>query len=106
MRSADASQQARRVSIHAAFHNPMLAIGGERDLLVVITILLAMLMFAGASWTTTVVSLACWVLGIVALQRLAKVDPQFSRVYLRHLRYRSQYAASSHAVAMASHKTV
>jgi type IV secretory pathway TrbD component len=92
--------QRRQIPIHDALVQPMLMIGAERDLVVFMTILLAMLVFACATWICTVVALICWVAAIVVLQRLARVDSQFSRVYLRHLKYRSRYSATSHAAAL------
>jgi type IV secretion system protein TrbD len=87
--------QLRLIPIHDAFIRPMLMIGAERDLVVITTVLLAMLTFACASWRITICGFACWVVAIAILQRLANVDPQFSKVYLRHLSYRSKYPATS-----------
>jgi len=50
----------------------------------------------------TVVGVVFWGLSLAALQRAAKTDPQFTRVYLRHTRYRAYYAAQSRATSRLS----
>jgi|SRR5580658_4142865 type IV secretory pathway TrbD component len=92
--------QTRQIPIHDAFLNPMLMNGAERDLVVLMTTLLAMLVFAYSSLTITIAALACWTVAIVVLRRLAKVDSQFSRVYFRHLKYQSRYCAGTYAVTL------
>jgi type IV secretion system protein VirB3 len=44
----------------------------------------------------TLIGASIWLVCVWGLQRMAKADPQLSRVYLRQLSYREYYGAHSH----------
>lgn len=75
---------------------PILLMGAERELLLISAIIAAVLVLSLQQLLFTVVGVVFWCLSLAVLQRAAKADPQFSRVYLRHARYRGYYAAQSH----------
>ena len=81
---------------------PILLMGAERELLLISAIVAAVLVLSLQQLLFTVVGVVFWCLSLAALQRAAKADPQFSRVYLRHTRYRAYYAAQSHPNALLS----
>jgi type IV secretion system protein VirB3 len=74
---------------------PILLMGAERELLLISAIVAAVLILSLQQLLFTVVGVVFWCLSLAALQRAAKADPQFSRVYLRHTRYRAYYEAQS-----------
>ena len=81
---------------------PILLMGAERELLLTSGVIAAVLVLSLQQLLFTVVGVVFWCLSLAALQRAAKADPQFSRVYLRHARYRAYYAAQSRVTARIS----
>jgi type IV secretory pathway TrbD component len=96
------NEQARTIPIHTSLIRPILLMGAERELVLISAIIAAVLVMSLERLLFTVVGVVFWALSLAALQRAAKSDPQFSRVYLRHTRYRSYYAAQSRATARVS----
>ena len=78
----------RTIPIHLSLIRPILLMGAERELVLISGILAAVLVMSLARLLFTVVGVVFWGLSLAALQRAAKSDPQFTRVYLRHTRYR------------------
>lgn len=83
---------ARKVSIYRALNRPNLLMGGERKLVQ------SLMAFCGVVGISNPASLPTWaIVGTVyfvclgALRKLAKKDPDFSRVYQRQLRYQPYY---------------
>ena len=73
--------------------------GAERELVLITGIIAAVLVLSLQRPLFVAVGVVLWIVGLAALQRAAKVDPQMSRVYLRHLRYRAYYSAQSSVTA-------
>jgi type IV secretory pathway TrbD component len=92
----------RTIPVHASLMRPILMMGAERELLMISGIIAAVLVMSLERLLFTVVGVVFWCLSLAALQRAAKADPQFSRVYLRHARYRAFYAAQSRVTARIS----
>lgn len=89
----------RTLPIHQSFLQPLLMLGAERELIILSAILAAMLIFSLASLYFAILGIAFWVASLAMLQRVATIDPQMSRVYFRHVRYRNYYPACAHAHA-------
>jgi type IV secretory pathway TrbD component len=92
----------RTIPIHLSLIRPILLMGAERELVLISGILAAVLVMSLARLLFTVIGVVFWALSLGALQRAAKSDPQFTRVYLRHTRYRAYYAAQSRATSRLS----
>ena len=92
----------RTIPVHASLMRPILLMGAERELLLTSGVIAAVLVLSLQQLLFTVVGVVFWSLSLAALQRAAKADPQFSRVYLRHARYRAYYAAQSRVSARMS----
>jgi type IV secretion system protein VirB3 len=92
----------RTIPVHASLMRPILLMGAERELVLISAIIAAVLVLSLERLLFTVVGMVFWSLSLAALQRAAKADPQFSRVYLRHARYRAYYAAQSRVTARIS----
>lgn len=60
-----------------------------------LTTIAVVLPLHGLNLPSFIVGALLWTLGMPALRWLAKVDPQFSKIYIRHLKYRSFYSARS-----------
>ena len=93
------TERPRRIAIHLSLIRPILLMGAERELVLISAILATALVMSLARLLFTVVGVVFWALSLAALQRAAKADPQFTRVYLRHTRYRAYYAAQSRATS-------
>lgn len=97
----DAADQDRSIPIHQSFLRPLLMLGAERELVILSAILSAMLVFSLANVYFAGLGILFWLSSVALFQRLAKIDPQISRVYVRHVRYRNYYPASGHPRAQA-----
>jgi type IV secretion system protein VirB3 len=87
----------RRLPIYRSLSRPQLLLGAERELVLVLGMLAAILVFAAQTLVAVLAGSALWLAGVCLLRRMAKADPFMSRVYLRHIRYRAYYPARSRA---------
>src|SRR5689334_4568629 len=85
----------RHSVIHASANRPVLLLGGDRELVLLTGMLLAMLAFALMTWWGLLLSVALWLTVIGVLRRMGKADPLLRRVYVRHVRYCDYYPARS-----------
>lgn len=85
----------RRVQFHRVLYRPQLLLGGERELVLMVTVIAIALPVNGLNIPAAVVGALVWALAMPALRWMAKRDPQMSRIYLRHVRYRAFYPAQS-----------
>ena|SRR5687768_15217510 len=84
----------RRIAIHRSLNRPHLLLGAERSLVLLAGLVTALLLFSGnISIVSITLAVTFWSGSFWALVRMAKADPQMSRVYQRHIRYRSYYNA-------------
>jgi type IV secretion system protein VirB3 len=88
------------VRVRQALLRPMLILGGERELVFTSGMLAAILVLAFGDVVLAAVGIAFWSIVLVVLQRMAKYDPQLSRVYIRHLNKRIYYPAHAHVTAL------
>jgi len=93
------SEQPRTIPVHLSLIRPILLMGAERELVLSSAIIAAVLVMSLERLIFTIAGVVFWGVSLAALQRAAKADPQFSRVYLRHVHYRAYYAAQSRATA-------
>lgn len=89
----------RRTPLHRALHRPNLILGGERELVLFTALLAGALVGVALSPIAIAVGAAVWFGCVGLLRRMAKADPQMSRVYLRQLKYRPYYPARSRPFA-------
>jgi type IV secretion system protein TrbD len=93
------SDRPRALPIHLSLIRPVLLLGAERELVLVSAIIAAVLVLSLERFVFAVAGVVFWGLSLAVLQRIAKADPRFTRVYLRHVRYRSYYPAQSRTTA-------
>jgi type IV secretion system protein TrbD len=98
---SEVRQEPRRIAIHRSLNRPHLLLGAERSLVLLTAVVTALLLFSGTvSWSAAFLAIVFWCCSFWALVRMAKADPQMSRVYQRHVRYRAYYSAHSCIEAM------
>ncbi len=93
------NDQARAIPVHVSLIRPILLMGAERELVLSSAIIAAVLVMSLERLVFTIAGVVFLSLSVATLQRAAKTDPQFSRVYLRHVRYRAYYAAQARVTA-------
>lgn len=84
-----------KVSIHDALNRPILMIGGERNLVLMLLIVAGIFIFSLAKLWAAAVGIAIWVIGQWALTRAASYDDQLSKTGPRSLKYRRFYPAQA-----------
>ncbi len=84
----------RRTPIHASLTRPLLLGGAERELVLTNgTLIAALLLGVGVHWASVTAATLLATVGHWGLRRMARHDPQLSRVFLRHIRYQDRYPA-------------
>lgn len=98
----------RRIPFHSSLNRSHLLLGGERTLVLMTGLTAVILVFsAGFKLYSIALGVAFWALAHAALVKLAKADPDMSRIYQRHLQYRAYYTARGcvHAVLLPEKKS-
>ncbi|MDA8307718.1 MAG: conjugal transfer protein TrbD [Deltaproteobacteria bacterium] len=85
----------RRVPVHRALNRPNVLLGGERELVLMTGIICFTLIVVAQTWIAFVLGIALWFVSIGFLRMMAKADPMMSRVYVRHIQFKSFYSAHS-----------
>lgn len=85
----------RRLPIHRALWRPQLIAGGERELMLGLIVFAVGLPVTTQTVFSVVVGLFLGIAGTATLRWLAKVDPQFLKVYRRAIAYRGYYPPRS-----------
>ena len=83
----------QQTPIYQAINQPILLFGAERNLVIFLAMMAAMLMWMGGSWVTFFIGLIIWVVGIYYLREMAKRDPIMSSVFRRYQKYKHFYPA-------------
>jgi type IV secretion system protein VirB3 len=83
------------IKVHAALNKPNLLLGGERELILMVGLFSALMIFIAMTWQTFFIGIALWVILSMLLRMMAKADPLMSKIYLRQLKYKNFYAAHS-----------
>ena len=85
----------RKIPIHRSLHRPNLLLGAERELILLTGLAAFTLVFVAMSPPVMAIGAFVWGVGAGLLRVLAKKDPQMSKVYIRHIRYRRYYGPHS-----------
>ncbi len=75
--------------------------GCEREPLLISAVIAVTLVFMLGNLVLAIVGVAFWVAAVGVLQRMNKADSQMTKIYLRHVKYRSFYPAQSSVAALA-----
>jgi type IV secretion system protein TrbD len=85
----------RRIAFYRALWRSQLFLGGERELVLFVTGVAILIAMNGMNLIALVTAVLLWCLAVPALRWVAKQDPQFSKVYTRHINQRRFYRARS-----------
>ncbi len=85
----------KSIKVHSALNKPNLLLGGERELMLIVGLFAAVMVFIAMTWQTFIIGMALWTILSMLLRMMAKSDPMMSKIYLRQLKYRDYYAAHS-----------
>ena len=91
----EAGSNLARSRIHRALSRPNLLMGADRELVLVTGLGSVILIFVVLTWYAALFGIAIWLVAVAALRMMAKSDPLMRKVYVRHIRYKSQYRATS-----------
>jgi type IV secretion system protein VirB3 len=83
------------IKVHSALNKPNLLLGGERELMLMVGLFSALMIFIAMTWQTFIIGIALWVTLSMLLRMMATADPLMSKIYLRQLKYKDFYAAHS-----------
>lgn len=90
----------RKIDVHLSLTRPLLMMGCEREPLLISGMIAATLVFMLGNLVLAMCGVAFWVIAVGILQRMTKADNQMSKIYLRHVKYRSFYPAQSSVNAL------
>jgi type IV secretion system protein VirB3 len=81
--------------IHPSVDRPRTILGGDRELVIFLGLISAILVFALVTWWSVLLGISLWLAGVALLVRMGKEDPLMRNVYLRHVRYVAFYPAKA-----------
>ena len=85
----------KKIPVFTALNKPNLILGADRELMLFTGLFSAMLVFLSLTWQTFIMGITLWVVVSILLRMMAKNDPMMQKVYLKHIKYNSFYAAHS-----------
>ena len=72
-----------------------LFMGGERELTIFSVFAWSLLILISFNWIAVIIGLSGYCITMFFLRRMAQKDPELSKVYLRHIKYKPYYKAHS-----------
>lgn len=90
-----AMEQRRLTPFHRALHRPQQIMGGERELMLFSMLVAGGLAISAMNLVAAVMGGVIWLVCAYALRRMAKADPNMSKVYVRQLKYGHYYGPFS-----------
>lgn len=85
----------RNTPFHRALHRPQQIMGGERELMLFSMLVAGGLIVSAMNLVAAAIGLLLWLVCVQGLRRMAKADPNMSKVYVRQLRYGNYYGPFS-----------
>ena len=85
------------VPFHQSLIKPVLYAGAERELTILIAFSSMIIWIAGKDFISIILAGLFWLIGIFLAQMAAFIDPQMTRIFIRHLRYQDRYRATEQA---------
>jgi type IV secretion system protein VirB3 len=87
--------QHHEIPIHVSANRPNQMLGADYEVVITCGVCCALLAFSLQSMVGLIISVVLWVAAVSVLRKVAKADPMFRHVYLRHIRYSDSYPARS-----------
>ncbi|MCW5220377.1 conjugal transfer protein TrbD [Verminephrobacter aporrectodeae subsp. tuberculatae] len=94
-------QPRRLTPFHRALHRPQQIMGGERELMLFSMLIAVGLIVSAMNFVATIIGLIIWFVCVQGLRKMAKADPEMSKVYIRQLKYKHYYGPFSRPFRMA-----
>lgn len=91
----EATESLRLTPLHRALHRPQQIMGCERELILFSMLIAGGLIVSALNLVATVIGITIWLVCFYVLRKMAKADPNMSKVYIRQLRYKHYYAPFS-----------
>jgi type IV secretory pathway TrbD component len=91
----EGSEARRLTPFHRALHRPQQIMGGERELMLFSMLVAGGLIVSALNMVATAIGLVLWLICVHALRKMAKSDPELSKVYIRQLKYGHYYGPFS-----------
>lgn len=91
----EASGSFRQTLFFRALHRPQQIMGGERELMLFSMLVAGGLTISAMNVVAALIGGAIWLVCVYGLRKMAKADPNMSKVYIRQLRYAHYYGAFS-----------
>jgi len=88
-----------RNPIRRSLLRPLLVLGGERELVMASGMIAAILIFSVSNLVAGIIGVSFWLISVAIFGRMAKHDPQLSKVYIRHVNKKIFYPARAHFTA-------
>ena len=88
-------EQLVTVPIRQSLIRPQHLAGAERELTLTVIMTSIALIFIALSLPAAIAGILIFVFGMSAARRMAKADPQMTKVYRRHVSYRAFYRSRS-----------
>lgn len=85
----------RETKVHRALHRPQLILGGERELMLFSALVAGGLAVASLNLVAAIAGALIWGFCAYGLRRMAKADPNLSKIFARHVKYSDIYPAHS-----------
>ncbi|MCW5320678.1 conjugal transfer protein TrbD [Verminephrobacter aporrectodeae subsp. tuberculatae] len=95
-------QPRRLTPFHRALHRPQQIMGGERELMLFSMLIAVGLIVSAMNFVATIIGLIIWFVCVQGLRKMAKSDPEMSKVYIRQLKYKHYYGPFSRPFRMAN----
>lgn len=83
------------VTVHRSLTRPMLMMGGERELVLMLAMVCGIFIVSLFQLWAAITGVALWAAGVFALQRAGEKDPQLSKTFIRSLRFGKLLRAQS-----------
>jgi len=80
-------QQQWEAPVHRSLVRPMLVMGGERELVMMLGMIAGIFIVSFFQVWAAISGILMWVIGIFFLQRMGEKDPRLSKVFIRSLKY-------------------
>lgn len=81
--------------IHESLNRPILLLGGERNLVLMLATIAGVFIFSLAHGWAAIMGITMWMIGQWALSRAAAYDPQLSQTGIRAMKYARYYPAQA-----------
>lgn len=85
----------RHAPIHQSLHRHNLVMGAERELTMGSALIALLVGVGGMTIISGIAALVFWVIALFVLRRMARADPQMSKVWMRHIKQQDFYNAKA-----------